>query len=144
MKYVLLVSHGTVAPAMHSTLNSFFLGNRPDLLDVSIRENMTPETFATNVRKVLAPVKKTDDLIVLADIMGGSPITYASAVVNDMGLLNHTYFLTGMNLPTVLNVMLKKDTISTKQLCSELLSDAKDTIRPFTIKAENHTTPECI
>ena len=94
MKYVLLSSHGTIAPAMHETAAAFFLGQRDDLLHVNLAEGMGLEEYTENVKKVLSVVGPKDGLIVIADLMGGSPLTYASYAINEMGLLKHTTFLT--------------------------------------------------
>ena len=88
MKYVLPVSHGTVAPSMHETLKAFFLGDRADLIHANMKEGMGPDEYIEEVRETLQ-------------------------VINEMGLLERSWFLSGMNLPMVIDIMMKKDTMST-------------------------------
>ncbi len=145
MKYVLLVSHGTMAPAMHETLNAFFLGSRADLLHANMAEGMSPDEFTETVRTTLHDITEEDELIVLADILGGSPLTYASYAINTMGLLERSWFLGGMNLPMVIDIMMKKDNMSTRYLMNHFLNEARETVRPFCLpKLSMECTAECI
>jgi PTS system N-acetylgalactosamine-specific IIA component len=143
VKYVLLVSHGTIAPAMHETANAFFLGEREDLLHANVAEGMGLEEYTENVKKVLSVVGPKDGLIVIADLLGGSPLTYASYAINEMGLLKHTTFLTGMNLPLVIDVLTRKDDVNHEFIGDEMVCEIRDSIGPFFLpKAEAVTSSE--
>ena len=139
MNYVLLVSHGTVAAAMHETLNVFFLGNRNDLLHACIEEGMSPDEYVSEVRQVLSVIGKEDTLTVLADLMGGSPLTYASYVISTMGLSDRTEYLCGMNLPMIMEVLDRKNTKNAFGN-NAFLQEIRNTIRPFILPAVS----ECI
>lgn len=145
MKYVLLVSHGTLAPSLHETMREFFLGEREDLLHVNMKEGMGPDAYIEEVRRVLNAVKPEDDLIVLADLLGGSPLTYASYVIHEMGLLPQAWFLGGMNLPMAVDIMMKKDTMSTWYLMNHFVDEARNTVMPFFLKPSGmECALECI
>jgi PTS system N-acetylgalactosamine-specific IIA component len=139
MNYVLLVSHGTVAAAMHETLNVFFLGDRKELLHACIEEGMSPDEYVLQVRQVLSVVGEEDTLTVLADLMGGSPLTYASYVISMMGLSDRTEYLCGMNLPMIMEVL---DRTNPKPAFGNngFLQEIRNTIRPFILPAIS----ECI
>ena len=139
MNYVLLVSHGTVAAAMHETLNVFFLGNRNDLLHACIEEGMSLDEYVSEVRQVLSVIGKEDTLTVLADLMGGSPLTYASYVISTMGLSDRTEYLCGMNLPMIMEVLDRKNTKPAFGN-NAFLQEIRNTIRPFILPAVS----ECI
>ena len=143
MKYVLLISHGTIAPAMHETAAAFFLGQRDDLLHVNLAEGMGLEEYTENVKKVLSVVGPKDGLIVIADLMGGSPLTYATYAINEMGLLKHTTFLTGMNLPLVIDVVTRKDDVHHEYIEDEMVCEIRDSLGPFFLpKAEAVSSSE--
>ncbi|MBR4454884.1 MAG: hypothetical protein IKS32_01525 [Solobacterium sp.] len=130
MNYVLLVSHGTVAQAMHETLTAFFLGERSDLLHACIEEGMGSAEYAERLRQVLSVVGSDDTLTVLADLLGGSPLTYASYVISTMGLADRTEYLCGMNLPMIMEVLgrnVQKKPVSD----GGFLQEVRSTIRPF-------------
>ena len=144
MKYVLLVSHGTIAPALHETMRLFFVGSRSDLLHANVDAGMGPDDYVKQLQETLQVVEPEDEIIVLADLLGGSPLTYASYVINMMGMLEKTVFLAGMNLPTAIDVMLKKDTTDIHNLEKEILNNRKDGLMPFTLPALQEEQYECI
>ena len=48
MKYVVLVSHGTFAPGLHNTLGMLAGSERKDILDTSLLDGMSINTFEKN------------------------------------------------------------------------------------------------
>ena len=70
MKYVVLVSHGTFAPGLHSAVQ-MMTGPREDVLDTSLLPDMSADTFQENFRKLVEPIKPEDEIILLADILSG-------------------------------------------------------------------------
>ena len=119
---------------MHETLNVFFLGNRKDLLHACVEEGMSPDEYVLQLRKVLSVVGEEDTLTVLADLMGGSPLTYASYVISTMGLSDRTEYLCGMNLPMIMEVL---DRAIPKPAFGNngFLQEIRNTIRPFVLPA---------
>ena len=135
MKYVLLVSHGTFAPGLRNAL-SMLLGDRKDLLAVGLENGVGSDQFAEQVEAVLPELGQEDELILFADIVGGSPLTTAANVVGQKGLLDRTVMAGGMNLPLVLSAMLSKDTADTKDLMDTWLSESKDQMKKFQVDAQ--------
>ena len=111
MKYVVLVSHGTFAPGLHSVLNMLAGGGREDILSTSLQDGMGADEFAENFGKLVEPIKEEDEIILLADIIGGSPLTTALDVLTKKGLLAKTTAFGGMNLPMALTATLMKDAL---------------------------------
>lgn len=135
MKYVLLVSHGTFAPGLRNAL-SMLLGDRKDLLAVGLENGVGSDQFAEQVEAVLPELGQEDELILFADIVGGSPLTTAANVIGQKGLLDRTVMAGGMNLPLVLSAMLSKDTADTKDLMDTWLSESKDQMKKFQVDAQ--------
>lgn len=106
MKYVVLVSHGTFAPGLHSVLNMLAGGGREDILSTSLQDGMGADEFAENFGKLVEPIKEEDEIILLADIIGGSPLTTALDVLTKKGLLAKRTAFGGMNLPMALTATL--------------------------------------
>lgn len=98
MRYLLLVSHGTFAPGLHSVIGMLF-GDHEDVLSCSLEDGMGADVYAANLEGVLAPVAAEDEVIVLADLIGGSPLTNALSVLTKTGHIAHTTVFGGMNLP---------------------------------------------
>ena len=55
MRYLVMVSHGTLAPGLHSVLK--MLGNdAPNILSTSLVDGMGADEYVENVKAMLAPV----------------------------------------------------------------------------------------
>ena len=136
MKYVFLVSHGELAHGMHTALTMFAGENRDDILSVGLKNGMGADAFAEEVKKCLSVTGSDDEILLFADLVGGSPLTTAANVVAEMGLLDRTVMCGGMNLPLVLSGVVMKDDTDTEELIQSLLPEAKDAIRRFQISGE--------
>ena len=108
MKYILLVSHGTMAQGVHSVLDMLVGEGREDILSTSLKNGMGADELAENVRKCVSVVKEEDELLVFADLIGGSPLTTTANVLAEEGLLNRTTMVGGMNLPLVVSALYQK------------------------------------
>ena len=95
MKYILLVSHGTMAQGVHSVLEMLVGSGREDILSTSLKNGMGADEFAENVRKCVSVVKEDDELLVFADLIGGSPLTVTANVLASEGMLNRPSALYG-------------------------------------------------
>lgn len=137
MKYVVLVSHGTFAPGLHSVLNMLAGGGREDVLSTSLQDGMGADEFAENFGKLIEPVKEDDEIILLADIIGGSPLTTALDVLTKKGLLAKTTAFGGMNLPMALTATLMKDALDTESLKASLISESRGAIKEMELKLDD-------
>ena len=61
---------------------------------------MSADTFQENFRKLVEPIKPEDEIILLADILSGSPFTKALEVLSEKGYLKNTIVIAGMNMKT--------------------------------------------
>ncbi len=136
MKYILLVSHGTMAPGVHNALSMLAGENREDILSTSLKNGMGSDEFAENVRKCISVVKEEDELLVFADLIGGSPLTTTADVLATEGLLERTTMIGGMNLPLVLSAAVTKDTMETEELVEMLIPESREMLQKFTVEAE--------
>ena len=121
MRYLVMVSHGTLAPGLHSVLK--MLGNdAPNILSTSLVDDMGADEYVENVKAMLAPVNADDEVVLLGDILGGSPLTNAMNTLAEKGLLAHTIAFGGMNLPMAMTAMMGLATMdldSLKQVISK-------------------------
>ena len=136
MKYVVLVSHGMLAPGLHNALKMLAGEDHPDILSTSLENGMSSTTYAENVRKCISGITKEDEILLFGDLVGGSPLTTAANVIAEEGLLERTVMHGGMNLPLVLSVVLMKDTMDTEDLFATLLPEAREEIKEFRITSE--------
>ncbi len=142
MKYVVLVSHGEFAPGLHKAVNMLAGEEREDVLSTSLVNGMGADEFAENVKKVLSVVGEDDEIILFADIVGGSPLATTANVLLETGLLEKTRMIGGMNLPLVLTCVLSKDDEETSELIDELIEGAREQIKEFTVAVDDDDEEE--
>ena len=105
MKYLLIVSHGTMAPGVKSVLE-MLLGKRDNVLAYSMEDGVSADDFVANLKKVIEPVTPDDEVVVLGDIIGGSPLTNTLNTLTEKGLLPHTIAFGGVNLPMAISALM--------------------------------------
>ncbi len=131
MRYCILVSHGTFAPGLHNALGMMAGADRKDILSTSLLDGMDVDTFRQNFTELVRDITEGDEILLFADIIGGSPLTNAVSVLEEKGLLPHTVAMGGMNLPLVLGAAFADTDIPLAQAAEEIMADARDQIKVF-------------
>ena len=137
MKYVLLVSHGTLAPGLHNALGMLAGEGREDILSLGLENGTGADEFAGKLKLKLVGVTKEDEILLLADLVGGSPLTTAANVIAELDLIDRTVMIGGMNLPLALSAVLMKDSMELSELKEMLLPEAREELKEFTVVKEN-------
>lgn len=136
MKYVVIVSHGMLAPGLHDAVKMLAGEDSPEVLSTSLLNGMGADEYADNFRKLISPVGPEDEIILFADLVGGSPLSFAANVLAEEGLLGRTLMIGGMNLPLVLTTVLSKDMMELEDIKSEILPDAIEGLKVFEVVSE--------
>jgi PTS system N-acetylgalactosamine-specific IIA component len=136
MKYVVIVSHGMFAPGLHDAVKMLAGEDSPEVLSTSILNGMGADEYADNFRKLISVVGPEDEIILFADLVGGSPLSFAANVLAEEGLLGRTLMIGGMNLPLVLTTVLSKDMMELEDIKSEILPDAVEGLKVFEVVSE--------
>ena len=134
MKYVILVSHGKFANGLNDAL-SMLAGNREDILSVGLENGKSVDEFAALFTEKVKDISNDDEVILLGDIIGGSPLTNATNVLVNKGI--KTVILGGMNLPLALTTVLMKDTVSLDEIADQVLEQARMAMQEFKIVEES-------
>ena len=124
MRYLLLVSHGTFAPGLHSVLD-MLVGKRDDILSCSLRDGEGADQYVSELEDVIAPITAEDRVIVLGDLIGGSPLTNALNTLSAHGLLAQARAFGGMNLPMALTAAFDLQSDDEDALCASMLSEGQ-------------------
>ena len=133
MRYLILVSHGTFAPGLHNALGMMAGSDREDIHSTSLLDGMDVDTFRANFAELVQDITPEDEIILTADIIGGSPLTTALDVLTEKGLLGKTLAIGGMNLPLVLTAAFADADTPLDELEAELTGEAKDQIKRFAL-----------
>lgn len=134
MKYVILVSHGKFANGLNDAL-SMLAGNREDILSVGLENGKSVDEFTALFTEKVKDISIDDEVILLGDIIGGSPLTNATNVLVNKGI--KTVILGGMNLPLALTTVLMKDTVSLDEIADQVLEQARMAMQEFKIVEES-------
>lgn len=119
MRYLVLVSHGTLAQGMHSVLKMLG-GDSPAIRDCCLEDGMGADVFVENFKQVISDITVDDEVILMGDIQGGSPLTNAMNELSTAGLLSSSAVFAGMNLPMAMTAFMS--------LASGELGDVKATL----------------
>lgn len=136
MRYLILVSHGTFAPGLHNALGMMAGSDREDIRSTSLLDGMDVDIFRVRFAELVQDITPEDEIILTADIIGGSPLTTALDVLTEKGLLGKTLAIGGMNLPLVLTAAFADADTPLDELEAELTGEAKDQIKRFALGSD--------
>ncbi|WP_170237186.1 PTS sugar transporter subunit IIA [Streptococcus hyovaginalis] len=142
MKYLVLVSHGGFAEGLKSSLAMFAEDKMDQVIAVGLRNGSSVDEFALEVRSALGSLTLEDSVVVLADIVGGSPLTTVLGVLDEKGLLLTATVLGGMNLPMAVTTVVMKDALEGDAFVAAVLPEASAALQEFKVTTEDEDDVE--
>ena len=137
MKYLLLVSHGGFAEGLKTSL-AMFAGDKMDqVIAIGLKDGKTVDDFAKDFRQAISGLTAEDSVVVLADIVGGSPLTTACSVLDEVGKLDDAIVLGGMNLPMAITSAVMKDMLEGDAFVQAVLPEAQVALQEFKIASDD-------
>ncbi|RHD54586.1 PTS sugar transporter subunit IIA [Collinsella intestinalis] len=127
MRYLVLVSHGTLAQGMHSVLKMLG-GDSPAIKDCCLEDGMGADAFVARFKEVIAEIAPEDEVVLMGDIQGGSPLTNAMNELAAAGLLGSSVVFSGMNLPMAMTAFMGLAAGDLEPLRANLISEARQGI----------------
>lgn len=124
MVSVLLVGHGSLAQGMLDAA-SLILGPQQGVEAFGLGPGEDPAAFADVVRHV-AGRSTSGGVLVLADMLGGSPANAMAAVLGDCPKAR---LVTGLNLPMLLEVLLSRASCSVDELVEVALRAGREGVQ---------------
>ncbi len=137
MKYLLLVSHGGFAEGLKTSLAMFAEDKMDQVIAVGLKNGKTVDDFAQDFRQAISGLTAEDSVIVLADIVGGSPLTTACSVLDEVGKLDDAIVLGGMNLPMAITSAVMKDMLEGDAFVQAVLPEAQAALQEFKIVSDD-------
>lgn len=114
MRGILCISHGLYAKEFKESVK-MISGPVDNLYSCCFEQNDGPEEFSVKMNNTLSQLKQYDEIIIFADLFGGSPCNTAfEAFISDPKVK----FIAGMNFPMVLTAVLGED-MSIEELIEE-------------------------
>ena len=133
MNQVIIVSHGGLAQGLQDTLKMFV--NADQVLSIGLKNGEDVESFATRVDEMIKDFTADDHIILLADLIVGSPLTTFMNCLENKQLLANTIVIGGVNLAMALNAVLLKDNLD--MVANMDISEAKEAIKTLEIASSN-------
>ena len=114
---------------------SMLVGKREDIIAVGLEDGKSVDEFAELFTKTVDKITTDDEVVLLGDLIGGSPLTNAINVLNGKGV--KMIIIGGMNLPVALTSVMMKDTFALEDLAQQVLQEAHGALREFKIEASD-------
>ena len=108
MRYLIAVSHGELASGFCGALQ-MLVGEREDLFHVAFKDGMGLPEFKENIKALIAPINEEDEVIVMADLVSGSPLTTTMETIAEHIPLTNVRAIGGMNLPLAITAIENED-----------------------------------
>jgi len=96
---ILIVSHGRLAEALISSVQSL-VGNLQRIKGVSIWPKDREKEIKDRIQKNMAEVDSGDGVVILTDVMGGTPTNLSLSFLED----EKVEVVTGVNMPMLLTL----------------------------------------
>lgn len=137
MKYLLLVSHGGFAAGLKTSLAMFAADKIEQVIAVGLENGQSVDDFAQVFRGATEILTEIDSVVVLADIVGGSPLTAALGILDEKGLLDSAIVLGGMNLPMAITSAVMKDMLDGADFVAAVLPEAQAALQEFKVASDD-------
>lgn len=139
MKYVFLVSHGKFAEGLKTSLEMFAGDAAERVFAIGLHNGKSADDFKKEVEALLDAHKFNDDdeFMILADLIGGSPLTTFMNVFNEHGLLDRATILGGMNFTMALTVVVSLDGMDRVTLAQTALGEAKQALQEYQVPSSD-------
>ena len=142
MKYLILVSHGGLAEGLKSSLSMFASDKVDDVIAIGLKDGKSLADFSVEVKNFIGAMNENDSVLVLADIVGGSPLTTVATVLEEFGKLENATILGGMNLTMVLTAVVMKDILAGSELVSTILNESSSALQEFEVGSDDNLNEE--
>lgn len=133
MRYVVMVSHGQFANGLKDAL-MMLAGQREDVIASGLENGKSADEFAQDFEKTIDFINQDDEIILLGDLIGGSPLTTAMNVIHEKNMDEHCIIIGGMNLPLALTTVLMKDTLDKETFLQQVLHEGQIALKEFKIE----------
>ncbi|MBQ6986874.1 MAG: PTS fructose transporter subunit IIA [Oscillibacter sp.] len=131
MRYLLFISHGGFADGLTEALG-MMVGQRDDIVKVAFRDGMGLPEFKEHVRAAIAPMTRDDEIIVMADLVSGSPLATTMDALSEQVDLDKVRAVAGMNLPMALTAV-ENEEEPLEDTIAAMMEVAKEQVTPFNL-----------
>lgn len=121
---VIIVTHGSLAQALHKTAE-LIVGEREGVQTFGLNLGDSVDVFAEQVKEAIEKSLAKGDVLVLTDMQSGSPCNVTTAAMLD----NKFRHITGVNLPMVIEVLGSYEFMDIEETCNSILEIGRDSVK---------------
>ena len=108
-----------------------------------MEDGVSADAFVEKLREVIAPITADDSVVVLGDIMGGSPLTNTLNTLTEQGLLAKTIAFGGLSLPMAISALMAiEDGLDDETLVQNVITEAKEGVRKVELALDDDEDEE--
>lgn len=139
MKNLILVSHGKFAEGLKTSLDMFAGDAIKRVHTLCLYNGESADDFKKKVNDFFDKqnFSSKDEFVILADIIGGSPLTTFLNVVSERGLMDKSVVLGGMNFTMALTATVSLDTMSKEEIAQSALAEARQALKQYEVAPVN-------
>ena len=121
MKHFIVATHGYFSREIINSA-ALILGGGLDILSLCMCETTTGDDIRAALWQKLDSCAPDDDVIIMADVLGGGICTLCSEFMADP----RVHIMAGVNMPMLLTVLGMQEFMDTKSLIEECLRSARE------------------
>lgn len=134
---LLLVSHRGIATGMKSAINMVMGALADQITTMELTEEEGIEQFAARLEEYICSwLTEGKKGLIFADLRGGTPYNRAELILSSHGLKDRAKVLSGMNLPMVVDAVLRDMDVCNLDEVAGLVQAARDGIVCLELEAQ--------
>lgn len=134
---LLLVSHRGIATGMKSAVNMVMGALADQITTMELTEEEGIEQFAARLEEYICSwLTEGKKGLIFADLRGGTPYNRAELILSSHGLNDRAKVLSGMNLPMVVDAVLRDMDVCDLDEVAGLVQAARDGIMCLELEAQ--------
>lgn len=129
---IVLISHGSLAEGMKNAVE-MIVGPQTAFLTIGMQPGTDPTDLRQSIEAAVNSFGADQDVLVLIDILGGSPANASSHLA-----LQGTQVICGVNLPMLLELLIQREHSTLRELTTLAIQAAKEGIINLTQQVAQH------
>lgn len=101
---IAVISHGQLCEGIMDSVK-MVAGDAEQIGILSLKPGMSPDTYREELRKMIEDLDTGDGVLVLADLLGGTPFNSSAMLSENMKI----QIVTGMNMPMLVSIVLERE-----------------------------------
>jgi PTS system mannose-specific IIA component len=123
MLKIIVVSHGNYARELVNSAQ-MIIGELKNVQSFGLHPGDDVDSLRQDVFDAIANAKKESDVLVLTDMVSGSPFNVTASAMENLDF----YHFAGINLPTFLEICSSREYLETDEICKSIVEQGKSTI----------------